>query len=66
MTIFLTTASNLGKQNTREEISSLKVMGRAGIMGGLAELWGHIRPPHAETGGKRQEAWTGKRNQVSK
>lgn len=41
-------------------------MGRAGIMGGVAELWGHIRPPHAETGGKRQEAWTGERNQVSK
>lgn len=64
--IFLTTAYNPGKQSTWEELSSLKVIGRADTWGGVAELWGHIRPPCAETGGKRQEAWTGKRNQVSK
>lgn len=61
MAIFLTTAYNPGKQSTWEELSSLKVIGRADTWGGVAELWGHIRPPRAETGGKRQEAWTGKR-----
>lgn len=48
MAIFLATASNPGKQSTWEEISSLKVMGRVGITGDVAELWGHIRPPHVE------------------
>lgn len=47
---FLTAAYNSRKKSTRGDLRTLKVMGRAVSMEGVAEFWGHIvtRPPRAE------------------